>query len=112
MASSYSILERARISMKKFRKILKYFSTDFQSTIHTNDRKGYDGLVGLGYEKHHRIQYGTNEFVNSKSHFNGIENFWGIAKMLLAKFRVLSKATFYLHLKEFEFRFNRRGQDL
>ena len=66
--------------MKKFRKILKYFSTDFQSTIHTNDWKGYDGLVGLGYEKHHRIQHGTNEFVNSKSHFNGIENFWSLLK--------------------------------
>ena len=32
MASSYAILERARISMKKFRKILKYFSLDVEAT--------------------------------------------------------------------------------
>ncbi|MBT5795342.1 MAG: IS1595 family transposase, partial [Deltaproteobacteria bacterium] len=28
------------------------------------------------------------------------------------KFRGLSKSTFYLHLKECEFRFNHRGQNL
>ena len=73
---------------------------------------GYDGLVDLGYKKHHRVQHGNNEFANSKSHINGIENFWGIAKMRLAKFRGLSKPTFYLHLKECEFRFNHRGENM
>ena len=82
---------------------------DFQSTVHSDGWKGYDGL---GYKKHHRVQHGNNEFANSKSHINGIENFWVIAKMHLAKFRGLSKSTFYLHLKEFEFRFNHRGQNL
>ena len=81
---------------------------DFQSTIHSDGWRGYDGLVDLGYKKHHRVQHGNNEFANSKSHINGIENFWGIAKMRLAKFRGLSKSTFYLHLKECEFRFNHR----
>lgn len=85
---------------------------DFKSTIHSDGWKGYDGLVDLGYKKHHRVQHGNDEFVNSKSHINGIENFWGIAKMRLAKFRGLSKATFYLHLKECEFRFNHRGENL
>jgi transposase len=81
----------------------------FKSTIHSDGWKGYDGL---GYKKHHRVQHGNNEFANSKFHINGIENFWGIAKMRLAKFRGLSKATFYLHLKEYEFRFNRRGENM
>ena len=85
---------------------------DFQSTIHSDGWKGYDGLVDLGYKKHHRVQHGNDEFANSKSHINGIENFWGIAKMRLAKFRGLSKSTFYLHLKECGFRFNHRGQNL
>ena len=66
---------------------------DFKSTIHSDGWKGYDGLVDLGYKKHHRVQHGNNEFANSKSHINGIENFWGIAKMRLAKFRGLSKST-------------------
>lgn len=85
---------------------------DFQSTIHSDGWSGYNGLVDLGYKKHYRVQHGNNEFANEKSHINGIENFWGIAKMRLAKFRGLSKSTFYLHLKECEFRFNHRNQNL
>jgi transposase len=84
---------------------------DFQSTIRANDWKGYGGRVGLGYEKHHRVQHDDKEFVNSKSHFNGIENFWCITKMRLTRFRGLSKATFYLNLKECDFRFNRRERN-
>jgi len=37
---------------------------------------------------------------------NGIENFWGLAKARLCKFRGTHKSTFYLHLKECEFRLN------
>ena len=84
----------------------------FESTIHSDGWKGYNGLVDLGYKKHYRVQHGKDEFANEKSHINGIENFWGIAKMRLAKFRGLAKSTFYLHLKECEFRFNHRGQNL
>ncbi len=86
--------------------------SQLQSTILSNGWKSYDGLVDLGYKKHDRVQHGNNEFANSKSHINGIENFWGIAKMRLAKFRGLSKSTLYLHLEECEFRFNYRGQKL
>lgn len=57
------------------------------STIHSDGWRGYNGLVDLGYKKHYRVQHGHNEFANNKSHINGIENFWGIAKMRLAKFR-------------------------
>jgi len=41
-----------------------------------------------------------------KNHINGIENFWGIAKVRLYKFRGMDKKTFYLHIKECEFRSN------
>ena len=44
-------------------------------------------------------------------HINGIEGFWGLAKVRLVKFRDMLKNTFYLHLKECEFRFNHRNQD-
>lgn len=85
---------------------------DFESTIHSDGWRGYNGLVDLGYKKHYRVQHGDDEFANESSHINGIENFWGIAKMRLAKFRGMSKSTFYLHLKECEFRFNHRGKNL
>jgi transposase-like protein len=38
--------------------------------------------------------------------------FGEIAKMRIAKFRGLSKNTFYLHLKESEFRFNYQSDNL
>ena len=82
------------------------------STIHSDGWGGYDGLVDLGYRKHYRVNHGNNEFVRGRSHINGIENFWGLAKVRLAKFRGIHKQTFYLHLKECEFRFNYRRDDL
>ena len=52
------------------------------------------------------------QFVKRKAHINGIENFWGLAKMRLAKFCGLNRATLRLHLKECEFRFNHRRDNL
>lgn len=82
------------------------------SVIYTDGFKTYDGLVNFGFKKHHRIKHGENEFAKGHNHINGIENFWAIAKTRLSKFRGISKATFYLHLKECEFRFNNRDQDI
>jgi len=80
-----------------------------ESVIHSDTWRGYDGLVDLGYQKHYRVKHGINEFANGKSHINGIESFWAFAKTRLSKFRGLNKSTFYLHLKETEFRFNHRN---
>ncbi len=52
----------------------------------------------------------NNEFAKGNNHINGIENFLGVAKSRLSKFRGIHKNTFYLHLKECEFRFNYRDQ--
>ncbi len=82
------------------------------SIIHSDKWRGYNGLVDLGYRKHYRIDHGNDEFVNGKSHINGIEGFWGFAKSRLSKFKGLHKSTFYLHLKECEFRYNYRKEDL
>ena len=82
------------------------------SVIYSDGWKGYSGLVDLGYQKHHRVDHGRNEFVKHKAHINGIENFWGLAKMRLAKFRGLNRSTLPLHLKECEFRFNHRRDNL
>lgn len=47
-----------------------------------------------------------------RTHINGIEGFWGLAKSRFTRFRGTNKQTFYLHLKECEFRFNYRHEDL
>jgi transposase len=44
-------------------------------------------------------------------HINGIEGFWGFAKVRLAKFKGIPDATFHLHLKETDWRFNHRHSD-
>ena len=82
------------------------------STIHTDGFRSYDGIVHMGYRKHYRVQHGKDEFVRGNSHINGIEGFWGLAKTRLVKFKGMSRSTFYLHLKECEFRFNHRDEDL
>ena len=87
-------------------------SVDLESVIHSDGWRGYNGLVDLGYKKHFRVNHGQDQFVHDKSHINGIESFWGYAKTRLSRFRGLNKKTFYLHLKECEFRFNNRGENL
>lgn len=83
-----------------------------RSTIHSDGWKAYDGLVDMGFQKHRRVNHGKNEFVRGKSHINGIESFWSYSKRRLAQFNGIPKETFYLHLKECEFRFNHRHENL
>ena len=85
---------------------------ELESVIHSDGWRGYDGLVDLGYQKHFRVEHGTNEFANKHSHINGIESFWAFAKTRLVRFRGLHRHTFYFHLKECEFRFNHRQEDI
>ena len=58
------------------------------------------------------MHHGKNEFVRGNSHINGIESFWGYAKNRLVKFKGMDKSMFNLHLKECEFRFNQRGENM
>ena len=81
---------------------------DAASTIHTDGFRTYDGIVDLGYQKHYRVNHSNNEFAVGTNHINGIEGFWGFAKIRLVKFRGMRKSTFYLHLKESEFRFKEK----
>ena len=60
---------------------------DAASTIHTDGFRTYDGIVDLGYQKHYRVNHGKDEFAVGTNHINGIEGFWGLAKVRLVKFR-------------------------
>ena len=81
------------------------------ATLYTDGWKSYHGLILDGY-KHYRIHHHHNEFARGKNHINGIESFWSFCKRRLAKFNGISDAHFLLHLKECEFRFNHRSQNL
>ena len=83
-----------------------------ESVIHNDGWAGYNGLVDMGYKKHFRVKHHQNQFAERSNHINGIEAFWSSAKRRLSKFNGVHHHTFYLHLKECEFRFNHRDHDL
>ena len=83
-----------------------------ETVIHSDGWRGYDGLVDVGYSKHFRVEHGANEFARGNTHINGIESFWSMAKRRLQKFNGVPNRTFYLHLKESEWRFNNRSKNL
>jgi transposase len=78
--------------------------------VYSDGWKPYDGLV-YNYD-HYRVYHSKNEFARGKNHINGIESFWSWAKRRLNKMNGIHKEYFYLHLKESEFRFNHRKDDL
>lgn len=85
---------------------------DLESVIHSDGWRGYHGLVDAGYAKHYRVAHGNNEFANEQSHINGIESFWAYAKLRLSKVKGIRKEMYYLHLKETEYRFNHRRDNV
>ena len=85
---------------------------DKGAVIYTDGFRTYDGLADYGYKKHYRVKHGENEFALGHNHINGIENFWGLCKVRLAKFRGVHKHKFCLHIKECEFRYNYRNDNL
>lgn len=83
-----------------------------EALAHNGGWRGYDGLVDVGYSKHLRISHDTDQCVRSGNQIDGIESFWSFAKRRLQKFNGVAPHTFYLHLKECEWRFNMRHRDL
>ena len=99
------IIENA--SRKSLFPIIRELIAKQDSMIYTDKFRTYDGLVFDGY-KHKRINHSKRYSNRKGTHINGIENFWSFAKQRLAKFHGLSRNTFYLHLKESEFRYNKK----
>jgi transposase-like protein len=83
-----------------------------QAVINSDGWRGYDGLVDVGYSKHFRGNYGQSEFVRGTHHVNGIESFWSYAKHRLQQFHGIAPEKFYWHLKECEYRFNLRKNNV
>jgi transposase len=80
------------------------------SIIYTDKFRGYDSLMFCGY-RHLRVDHGKR-FAQGKVYINGLEGFWSYAKERLAKHHGVSKEYFPLYLKEIEFRFNNRNQNI
>ena len=106
-----SIQKLSQIALKPHCKLLFVGKPTWESVIHSDGWRGYNGLIELGYKKHFRVHHSNDEFARGKSHINGIESYWSFAKRRLLQFHGVPHQTFYLHLKETEFRFNHRNED-
>jgi len=94
--------ELMAIIQKKTRKGSVYYTDSFTS---------YNSLKRLG--KHHTVTH-SKAFVDrrTKNHINGIEGFWSFAKHILYNYRGVSKYHFPMYLKEVEYRYNHRRDNL
>ncbi|MDD5055514.1 MAG: IS1595 family transposase [Candidatus Peribacteraceae bacterium] len=80
------------------------------AVVISDEWRGYDGLVDVGYDRHYRITH-SKHFSKNGVHINGIESFWSFTKRRLAKFNGV-KVNFPLHLKECEWRWNKETKTL
>jgi transposase len=74
-------------------------------TVHAIGVCADDGLIAVGYD-HNQI------FARKPSHVANLDNFWSFVRQRTAKFQGMAKHKLYLHLKESEFRFNFRNDNL
>lgn len=94
--------ELMAIIRKKTRKGSVYYSDKFRS---------YNSLRRLGV--HHTVEHQKHLVdTRTKNHINGIEGFWSFAKHILYNYRGVSKYHFPMYLKEVEYRFNHRKDNL
>lgn len=81
------------------------------SVYYTDAFRGYQSLKRYG--KHHTVNH-SKSLVDkrTKNHINGIEGFWSYAKHILYNYRGVSKYHFPMYLKEIEYRYNHRNENL
>ena len=80
------------------------------SIVYTDKFRSYDSLMFCGY-RHLKIDHGKR-FATGKVYINGLEGFWSWAKERFIKYHGVSKDNFPLYLKELEFRYNHRHDDI
>lgn len=73
---------------------------------------GYEGVVDMAFNRYLRIKMDSDDRQSRTGHASVAESFWSFAKRRLAQFNGVPRHTFYLHLKETEFRFNHRRENL
>ena len=104
----YSLKARSlmQIIQKRSRKGSVYFTDSFKS---------YSSLKKFGKHltiNHLKVFASKSTREKYRSHINGIEGFWSFAKHGLYQYRGVSRTNFPLYLKEMEYRFNHRKENL
>ena len=81
------------------------------SVYYTDTFRSYNSLKRFGV--HRRVEHRTHMVDRAtRNHINGIEGFWSYAKHILYNYRGVSRFHFPMYLKEIEYRFNHRSENL
>jgi transposase len=102
---TFPISSRAKETIRPY--ITRY--TQAGSLYYTDDWFAYTFLPIRG---NHVVVLKEKGVPKGRNHINGIEGFWSFAKHWLYQYRGIPKANFPLYLKELEWRFNHRNENL
>ena len=91
---------------------LKSAGTKNQETAQKFGITGFEAIIDFNNLKLYRVNNGLPRLNSLKGPVDDIELFWSMLKARLVKFRGLNGNTLYLHVKETEFRFNHRNEDI
>jgi len=80
------------------------------SVFFTDTFTSYNSLHQFG--KHFKVNHNQTLVSKRHNHINGIEGFWSYTKHKLYNYRGVSRANFALYLKEMEFRYNHRKDNI
>lgn len=80
------------------------------SIVYTDHFNSYYSLICCGYRRL-SVDH-ASKFSEGRVYINGLEGFWNYAKERLMKHHGISPQRFPLYLKELEFRYNHRNQDI
>jgi len=80
--------------------------------LKTQYQHHFDLMIDVKTGKHQFLRKKESKSESSRKVLNRIESFWGNAKSRLSKFKGIHSSTYKYHLKECEFRYNYRHDNL
>ena len=83
-----------------------------QSMLEKHGLHIFQGIADFNSVRLFRINTAPSGLVKGRSAIDEIDMFWGMLKSRLVKFRGLNSGTLHLHVKETEFRYNHRNQEI
>ena len=94
------------------KRLIRYHTIPATTDMEAGGLGLFDALV-LGGTKHFLIRHGGEEASPAEKHRPAsADNFWSYVKTKLNRYYGVSGPHFYLYLKEMEFRYNHRKEDL
>ncbi len=101
--------ELVAVSKPTIREFQQASWTHRQGNTQLEDLGRYNAIADFDEWRLYRMDSGT---INGKNFQDDISIFWGSTRSRLLKFRGMNKNTLYLHVKESEFRYNYREDDI